>query len=50
MAAAELAAMADRTGDVRLLADAVAVHHQFVNCRQDDRSPWNSTARRPTIP
>lgn len=31
--AAELAVMSDRTGDLSLLADAVAVHDQDVACR-----------------
>lgn len=40
--AAELAAIADRTGDARYLAEAIAVHHAKVTCRNDpcpDESP-----------
>lgn len=31
--AAELAAIADRLNDPRMLADAIAVHEQLVECR-----------------
>ncbi len=32
----ELARIADRTGEARYLAEAVAVHSQEVECRQSD--------------
>lgn len=35
--AEELAAMADRTGNMKFLAEAIAVHSQTVRCREDQK-------------
>ena len=42
--AAELAAMCDRTGDIRYLLEAIGVHGREVECRlYDTDSPAGST-------
>lgn len=40
--AAELAAMADSTGNAALLAEAVKVHSQRVRCRTPEAQKWES--------